>query len=413
MSTPLETSTTRVESIAGADHERKPEVRRLSILGASGSIGANTLSIVAHHPGRFDVVALTGGSNVELLARQAIEHRAEIAVVADDGCYERLRSLLAGTGIEAAAGDAAVVEAATRPADCVMASIVGAAGLKPTFAALGQGRRVALANKECLVCAGRAFMQEAKRRHTELLPVDSEHSALFQALVGSSQKTIEHMTLTASGGPFRSWPIEKIMTATPEMALDHPNWRMGAKVTIDSATMMNKGLELIEAQHLFSVAPDQLRVVVHPQSIVHSMVAFKDGSVIAQMSEPDMRIPISLALAWPNRISTPAKELNLAQISELTFETPDSRRFPALAVARRALEHGGVAPTVLNAANEIAVSAFLKRKLGVLDIAKVVEATLDTAETEGLTGDIESVADALMIDAEARRLASAQLSPIC
>ena len=300
------------------------------MLGATGSVGRSTLDLIGRNPDMFEVVALTGNSNVDALAEQAVRHGARLAVVGDDRHYAALKARLAGTGIEAGAGAAALAEAAMRPADCVVAGIIGAAGLRPTLAAVSQGRRVALANKECLVLAGRMFMQAVRDAGTELLPVDSEHSAVFQAMAGSDPATIERIVLTASGGPFRTWSREQLARATPEEALCHPNWSMGRKITIDSATLMNKGLELIEAYHLFPVEPAQLEVVVHPQSIVHALVEFCDGSMLAQLASPDMRTPIALSLAWPARMAAPTKRLDLVELGQLSFERPDEGRFQAL-----------------------------------------------------------------------------------
>jgi len=384
-------------------------VHTLTILGATGSIGKSTLDIVERNPGAFRVVALTAQTNVADLAEAAKRARAEIAVIGDSACYGELKDRLAGTGIKAAAGQAAVVAAAAEPADCVMAAIVGAAGIEPTFAAARQGRRLALANKECLVSAGDVFMSAVARWGTELLPVDSEHSAALQALHGAEPESIEQIVLTASGGPFRTWDADRLAKATPEEALRHPNWSMGAKITIDSATMMNKGLELIEAYHLFPVRADQLGVVVHPQSIVHCLVAYTDGSVIAQLSQPDMRTPIALALSWPRRMSTPTQRLDLATIGVLNFEAPDEDRFPALRLAREVLRKGGTAPAILNAANEVAVEAFLARRLDFPGIAAAVARTLEAAEGRGLVAEPQTLGDILTVDAEARLLAQSVL----
>ena len=378
---------------------------RLTVLGATGSIGTNTLDLCGRHPDRFEVVALTAQCNAKRLAELAITHRARLAVIGDPAHYAELQELLAGTGIRAAAGEDAVVEAALEPADCVMAAIVGAAGLKPTFAAARQGCRVALANKECLVSAGDIFLGEIKTWGAELLPVDSEHSAAFQAIGRTSAQSIEKIILTASGGPFRTFDKSRLARVTPEEALQHPNWSMGSKVTIDSATLMNKGLELIEAFHLFPVGAHQLDAVIHPQSIVHCLVMLEDGSVMAQMSHPDMRTPIALALSWPERIATPVPKLDLVALKSLTFEAPDRDRFPALGVAIDALNRGGAAPAVLNAANEIAVKAFLDKKIGFLEIALTVAACLEKAEARGLLRDLATLDDVLAVDREARAMA--------
>ncbi len=384
--------------------------RRITVLGATGSIGRSTLDLVGRSGDAFEIEALTANADAEGLARLAIAHRARIAVVADPAAHGRLAELLSGTGIEAAAGPGALVEAASRPADCVVAAIVGAAGLPPTIAAVRQGRRVALANKECLVTAGDIFMRETRAASTELLPVDSEHSAAFQAIGNAEPGWIEEITLTASGGPFREWDIARLAKALPSEALRHPNWSMGAKITIDSATMMNKGLELIEAYHLFPVAAEQIRIVVHPQSIVHCLVSYRDGSVLAQMSSPDMRTPIALALSWPSRMDAPTERLDLVRLGQLTFEAPDETRFPALALARAALQRGGCAPAVLNAANEIAVHAFLAGRIGFLDIAETVAKCLEAAEGRGLLASRAALDDVLAVDEEARQLARTMLT---
>ena len=336
-----------------------PAVRHVSVLGATGSVGSSTLDIVGRNPHLFRVVALTANSDAKALADLAVRHGARLAVLADETSYRELQECLSGTGIEAAAGAGALIEAAARPADCVMAAISGAAGLRPTLAAVAQGRRVALANKECLVCGGQLFMEAVRKAGTELLPVDSEHSAVFQALAGSEPEAIERIVLTASGGPFRTWSMEQLRHATPVQALRHPNWSMGRKITINSATLMNKGLELIEAYHLFSVEPGRLEVVVHPQSIVHALVGFRDGSMLAQLADPDMRTPVALGLSWPARIDTPTRRIDLVELGTLSFERPDETRFRALGLARQAMETGGMAPGVLNAANEVAVETFL------------------------------------------------------
>ena len=382
--------------------------RRISILGATGSIGENTLDLVGRDPTAYQVVALTGCRNAKRLAELAVMHRAELAVVADEMCLEELRTQLSGSGIEAAAGEEALVEAASRPADWVMAAIVGAAGLKPTLAAVRQGTCTALANKECLVSAGRIFMREVARHGTALLPVDSEHSAVRQVMGDASIEKVERICLTASGGPFRSWSVAEMAEVTPKQALTHPNWTMGPKVTIDSATLMNKALELIEAHHLFAVEADRLQVLVHPQSIVHCLVYYRDGSVLAQLSCPDMRTPIAYSLAWPSRMQAPTERLDLASIGQLSFEAPDEARFPALRLAREVLAASRSASTVLNAANEVAVEAFLDGRIGFLAITELVGATLDRAS--GLvTLDPDSVEEILAIDGEARAVARSLL----
>jgi 1-deoxy-D-xylulose-5-phosphate reductoisomerase len=383
--------------------------KRVTILGATGSIGASTLDLIARNGTAFEIAALTAQTNVGKLAALARTHRARLAVIGDESRHGELVEALSGSGIRTAAGATGLREAAAEPADCVMAAIIGAAGLEPTFEAVRQGRRLALANKECLVSAGAVFMDAVARHGTELLPVDSEHSAAFQALSGAAPDSIERIVLTASGGPFRTWTQAQLAAATPEQALKHPNWSMGAKITIDSATLMNKGLELIEAFHLFPVGAHQLGAVVHPQSIVHCLVTYRDGSVLAQLSCPDMRTPISLALAWPMRMAAPVERLDLAAIGRLDFEPVDDVRFPALALARAALERGQSAPAVLNAANEVAVAAFLARRIGFLDIARVVEGTVEAAEKGALVAPLRSLEDVLAVDAAARRLAEVLL----
>jgi 1-deoxy-D-xylulose-5-phosphate reductoisomerase len=387
-------------------------VKRVSVLGSTGSIGSSTLDLIGRTPEAFEIVALTGQSNVEKLAAQAIAHRARIVVIGDQERYLALKERVAGSGIEVAAGQEALVAAAASPADCVVAAIMGAAGIRPTFAAVRQGRRLALANKECLVSAGEIFMQVVAASGTELLPVDSEHSAAFQALAGADPASIERIVLTASGGPFRTWDLPRLAAATPEEALKHPNWSMGPKITIDSATLMNKGLELIEAYHLFPVEAEQLDVVVHPQSIIHCLVEYRDGSVLAQLSCPDMRTPIALSLAWPSRMHAPTERLNLVKLGALTFEPPDDERFPALRLARAALKRGGTAPAIFNAANEIAVEGFLKRRLGFLDIAGTVAASLDRADKLGLIREQNCLDDVLAADMTGRELARDVIEPM-
>ena len=388
---------------------RKVRPRRISVLGATGSVGESTLDLIGREPAAYQVVALTGGQNATRLAELAVLHRAELAVIADPDGYAALRAALAGTGIEVGAGEEALLEAARRPADWVMAAIVGAAGLKPTLEAVRQGSLTALANKECLVSAGDIFMAEVARAKTTLLPVDSEHSAAMQVMAGTRPERIERVCLTASGGPFRCWSLDQMRQARPEQALNHPNWSMGQKVTIDSATLMNKGLELLEAHHLFSLPASKLDVVIHPQSIVHCLVHLSDGSVLAQLSCPDMRTPIAYSLAWPERMAAPTKRLDLTELGTLSFETPDPERFPALRLAREVLIAGGSAGTVLNAANEVAVAAFLAGKIGFLAIVGLVEATLE-ASVDLLSAGRTGVEDVLAIDAEARLSAQALLA---
>lgn len=382
----------------------------ITILGATGSIGTNTLDVVARHRDRFEITALTAQSNVDKLAQLAKRHHAKHAVIADETRYQDLKDALSGTGIEPAAGSAAVVDAARQPVDCVMAAIVGAAGLAPTFAAAEHAKRIALANKECLVSAGDAFMSHIANHGCELLPVDSEHSGVFQTLADGSHGGIERITLTASGGPFRDWSSRQMAAATVDQALNHPNWSMGAKITVDSATMMNKGLELIEAFHLFPVTAEQLDCVVHPQSIVHCMVTFADGAMLAQLAMPDMRTPIAYALGWPDRLVVPTQRLDYETLSGLTFESADATRFPSLRLARQALVTGRGAPAVLNAANEVAVSAFLDGRLKFGQIAELVAWVLEAAETRGLMRDLSSLQDVCSVDHEARMLSVSRLN---
>jgi len=389
-----------------------PLPRAITLLGATGSIGTSTTDLLRRDPARYAVEAVTANRDAAALARLARELGARFAAVADPAAYNELKAELAGSGIEAAAGAAAMVEAAQRPADWVMAAITGAASLAPTLAAAERGATVALANKECLVCAGALFMRRAAAKGATVLPVDSEHNAIFQALSAGRREDIRRIVLTASGGPFRTWPADAIRKVTLEQALKHPTWSMGPKVTIDSATLMNKGLELIEAHHLFALAPEELDVLVHPQSIIHGLVEFRDGSVIAQLGSPDMRIPISHCLAWPVRMGTPAPRLNLAEIASLSFEEPDLTRFPALAIARRALAEGGAAPTVLNAANEVAVHEFVGGRLTFCGIPALVEATLDAAQRRGESAEPASIEQAVHIDHTARRLAADLLPEI-
>jgi len=388
------------------------DVRSVSILGATGSIGASTVDLIKRAPDNYRVEAVSARRNAAALAKIARELGAKLAVVADPAAYNDLKSALSDSNIEPAAGEAALLEAAQRPADWVMAAISGSIGLKPTLAAIERGATVALANKECLVCAGALFMRRAASVGATVLPVDSEHNAIFQALGAGSREDVKRIILTASGGPFRSWSLEAIKTATREQALRHPNWSMGPKITVDSASLMNKGLELIEAHHLFASPPDEIDVLVHPQSVVHGLVEFRDGSVVAQMGPPDMRIPIAHCLAWPRRLDGPAPRLDLAKLRELSFETPDTARFPALALARRALATGGAAPTVLNAADEIAVGEFIAGRIGFPAITALVEATLDAAAARGLLAEPANVDGALAVDHIARSLASALLPEI-
>ncbi len=387
-------------------------MRHVTILGATGSIGASTIDLIKREPKRFRVEAVTAKRNAAALAKIARELGAKFAVVADPAAYDELKDALAGSGITAAAGEEALSEAAQRPADWVMAAISGAAGLKPTMAAIERGATVGLANKECLVCAGSLFMRRAAVSGATVLPVDSEHNAIFQSLGAGAREDVKRIILTASGGPFRTWSLEAIKAATPEQALRHPNWSMGPKVTVDSASLMNKGLELIEAHHLFAMKPSEIDVLVHPQSVVHGLVEFRDGSVVAQLGSPDMRIPIAHCLAWPRRMDGPAARLDLAQVRELTFEEPDYVRFPALALARSAMEMGGAAPTVLNAADEIAVAEFIAGRIGFPAITALVEATLDKAAGQGLLGEPAGIDAAIAVDHIARSLALGLLPEI-
>lgn len=382
--------------------------RSITVLGATGSIGRSTLALVAERPELYRVEALTAARNARALAALARAHRARLAVVAEPAAYRELVEALAGSGIEAAAGARALVEAAARPAEWVMAGIVGVAGLAPTLAALERGAIVAIANKEPLVSAGPLVLETARRSGAVLLPVDSEHNAIFQALAGSPIETVERLILTASGGPFREASLAEMEAATPERAVAHPNWSMGAKISVDSATMMNKGLEIIEAHRLFGLPEPAIEVVIHPQSIVHSLVAFRDGSLLAQLGAPDMRIPIAHTLGWPGRLVTGAPRLDLAAAGRLDFAPPDPERFRALELARRALRQGGAAPTILNAANEVAVASFLAGRIGFLDIVRTVESVLESL-LDAPTGTLEEV---LACDRAARHRAEAVIAGI-
>ncbi len=351
--------------------------RRVSIFGATGSIGQNTIDLIARDPEAYDVVALTGASNIELLARDAIRLGADVAVTADDARLNDLRDALSGSGVEAAAGQAALTEAGCRPADWVMSAIVGAAGLAPGICALQQGATLALANKESLVCAGALILETARTHDARLLPVDSEHSAVFQALLGEEMDAVERIIITASGGAFRDWPIEKLASATLAEASAHPNWDMGQRITIDSASMFNKALELIETREYFGVRPDQIEVLVHPESLIHAMVGFQDGALMAHVGPPDMRHAIGFALHWPTRKSLPVERLDLAQIGALTFRAPDEARWPALRLAREVMERGGLAGAVFNAAKETALDGFIAGTLSFPGMAEVVETVLN------------------------------------
>lgn len=375
--------------------------KTVTILGSTGTIGQNTLRCISEHPDKFSVNAIVAGGNVSLLASQAKEFHAKLAVVANPALYAELQNLLHGTGIEAAAGEEAVLAAAGMDADITMSAIVGAAGLKPTLAAIKNGKSIALANKESLVCAGELVKKEVQKHGAKIIPVDSEHNAIFQLINNQDITHIERVVITASGGPFRSFSLEQMKNVTPEQAIRHPNWNMGEKISVDSATMMNKGLELIEAFYLFPLRTEQLHVLVHPQSIIHALLEMIDGSVLAQMSLPDMCTPIANALAYPERIYAPVVKLRLEDIGSLSFEKPDDSRFPALRLAYNALAAGGNAPTVLNAANEIAVRRFLNGEIGFLDIASIVEKTLYSVYNEPL----ETIEDVFACDELARNRA--------
>ena len=375
--------------------------RGVTVLGSTGSVGTQTVELLAACPERFHVRALVAGRNATLLAQQAIALKAELAVIADEAHYSTLRRALAGTGIDTAAGAEAVVQAAALPADWTMAAITGAVGLSATLAAIKRGAAVALANKEALVCAGEVMLHAVRDAGATLLPVDSEHNAIFQALEDGNRSAVEKIVLTASGGPFRTATLEEMAAATPDVARKHPVWSMGAKISIDSATLMNKGLELIEAARLFTLEEPQIGVVVHPQSVIHGLVFYQDGSVLAQLGSPDMRIPIAHTLAWPERMTTPSPRLDLARLARLDFMEPDTERFPALRLARDALRAGGGAPVILNAANEIAVEAFMQRRIGFLDIAGTVAAVLDAMGSH----TANTLEEVVALDAAARRTA--------
>lgn len=387
-------------------------VRTVSVLGATGSIGDSTMDLLRASPERYQVEALTANSNVDALVKLAKEFRARFVAVADASLLGKLRDALAGTGIESGAGEGAIIEAAQRPADWVMAAVSGAAGLKPALAAADRGATIALANKECLVCAGDFFMERAANAGACILPADSEHNALFQALASGNRDELVRVIITASGGPFRTWKAADIEQATLAQALKHPNWSMGQKITIDSASMMNKGLEVIEASYLFALSPDEIDVLVHPQSIVHGMVEFSDRSVMAQLGTPDMRTPIAHCLGWPDRIKGRAAVLDLAKIGQLTFEAPDYQRFPGLKLAYDALRTGHGATTVYNAANEIAVAAFVAEKIRFGGIAQVVEATMNGWVRAGNLAPLTSADDAIAVDHNARKMAVTLLPQI-
>jgi 1-deoxy-D-xylulose-5-phosphate reductoisomerase len=387
---------------------RPGAVRSVTVLGSTGSVGTQTINLLAADPGAFRVRALVAGRNATLLAEQATALHAEIAVVADPLAYAALRDALAGTGIEVAAGAEAVVAAAALEADWTMAAITGAAGLAATLAAIRRGACVGLANKEALVCAGDVMLRAVREAGATLLPVDSEHNAIFQSLADGNHGAVEKIVLTASGGPFRTSSREDMARATPEAALRHPVWSMGAKISIDSATMMNKGLELIEAARLFDLDETAIEILVHPQSVIHGMVYYHDGSVMAQLGSPDMRIPIAHTLAWPRRMATTSRRLDLAAVSRLEFAEPDLIRFPSLRLAREVLQAGGGTPTIMNAANEIAVEAFLQRRIGFLDIAETADRVLQRLGTP----NADTLDDVIALDATARRTAH-ELMPAC
>ena len=383
--------------------------RKIAILGATGSVGSSTLDLLERSPDRFEVVAVTAATNAEALADIARRTKARLAIVADESKLGLLRECLAGTSCEIAGGADALAQAATGDADLVIAAIVGCAGLKPVMAAVEAGKTVALANKEALVTAGDLMIAAAARHHATILPVDSEHNAIFQCLAASRKEDVSRIILTASGGPFRTATIGTLENVTPDQAVAHPNWSMGAKISVDSATLMNKGLELIEAHYLFGLTSDRIDIVIHPQSTVHSLVEFVDGSVLAQLGAPDMRIPIAYALAWPERLETPAERLDLAALGRLDFEAPDPERFPALRIAREAMEAGGAAPIVLNAANEVAVESFLRGRIRFPEIARVVEQALQDSSF----ASPQSIADVLEIDRITRTRVTASMTEIC
>ena len=383
-------------------------MRRISVFGSTGSIGVNTLDLLTRQggAGTYQVVALTGGRNVDLLASQARALRAEVAVTAHEECLPALRDALHGSGVEAAAGQAALIEAADRPADWIMSAIVGAAGLAPGFRALRHGTTLALANKESLVTAGPLLLAEAKRHNARILPVDSEHSAIFQGLVGEEISEVERIIITASGGAFRDWPLEKLRHATVAEASTHPNWAMGQRITIDSASMFNKALEVIETKEYFGVSPEMIEVLVHPESIVHALVGFRDGALMAHMGAPDMRHAIGYALNWPARCDLPVARLDLAQIGRLNFSAPDLERFPALGLAQEVMAIGGLAGAVFNAAKEAALDLFIGQKIGFLDMARLVEQVLaQMSARQGLANPPTCLDTVLEADIEARRLA--------
>ena len=385
--------------VAGGYSRTEPE--SITLLGGTGSIGQSTLDIIRENPGRFRLGVVTAGQNSDRLIEIAREFKPQAVAVADEGRYTQVRDALSGLAIDVFAGTAGLIEAASIDTDFTMAAIMGTAGLEPTYTAICRGTRIGLANKECLVSAGTLVMQAARTYKSEVLPVDSEHNAIYQVFDKALPESVERLILTASGGPFRTKDAAHIARATPDEALRHPNWSMGAKITIDSASLMNKGLEIIEAYHLFPVEPHQIDVVVHPQSIVHSMVEYRDGSVLAQMGTPDMRIPISYAMSYPERISTSVERLNFAAVARMEFEAPDYVRFPCLRIAKEAMQEGQLATLIMNAANEVAVAAFLARKILFGQIAYVVEKTL---ERHIGSAQPRSIAETLAVDADARKV---------
>ncbi|WP_170393975.1 1-deoxy-D-xylulose-5-phosphate reductoisomerase [Ruegeria arenilitoris] len=381
-------------------------MRRVSIFGATGSVGQNTIDLIDRNPSAYDVVALTGGANIEKLADDARRLKADLAVTAHEDQLEDLRAALSGSGVEAAAGQAALTEAAARPADWVMSAIVGAAGLPPGLEALKHSATLALANKETLVCAGPLVLETARKHNARLLPVDSEHSAVFQALVGEDMDAVERIIITASGGAFRDWPLSDLVNATVEQASSHPNWDMGQRITIDSASMFNKALEVIETREFFGVSPDQIEVLVHPESIVHSLVGFNDGAVMAHMGAPDMRHAIGYALHWPDRRKLPVERLNLAKLGQLRFQDPDEARYPALRLARNVMQRGGLSGAVFNAAKERALDLFIARRVRFPEMAQIVESVLDRFETsDGLLDASLTLDNVLQTDHLARKWA--------
>jgi 1-deoxy-D-xylulose-5-phosphate reductoisomerase len=377
-------------------------MKTVTILGATGSVGSSTLDLIEREPDKFEVLALTANGDVEKLAQAALRTRAKRAVVADESCLPALRDRLAGTGIETSGGRQALLDTAAMGADWTMAAIVGCAGLEPVMAAVEQGGTVVLANKEPLVSAGEIILAAAATHGATLLPADSEHNAIFQCFDATRPERVRRIIITCSGGPFRDWPLRKMRDVTPEQAVAHPNWSMGAKISVDSATCMNKGLELIEAARLFPVPHDAIEIVIHPQSVIHSLVDYVDGSVLAQLGPPDMRTPIAHCLAWPDRMATPMQPLDLVAIGRLDFSAPDETRFPALRLAREALDAGGARPAILNAANEVAVAAFLARRVGFLEIAAIVSDTLLRYDPPAP----QTLAEVLAIDAGARSVAN-------